>query len=275
LLRHWRTLRRLSQLALATEADVSARHISFLETGRSLPSRGMVLRLGEVLELPLAEQNVFLVAAGYTPVFSNRNLDAPELEPVRNALGFILAQQEPFPAIVLDHAWNIRMRNDAAGRIFGALRRFYELSDVEAENALHVLCHPKGLRRHVLNWAEFAGPLLQAVQREASSGTNPDAVRLRDELLRYPDMPDLRRALPGDPGDLPFLVMRLKLGDDEVSFFTTLTTFAMPRDVALQQIKIECLFPADRKTEAFARRLAAPGHAALEGVKDAIAVLPR
>ncbi len=257
LLRHWRSVRRLSQLALATEARISARHLCFLETGRGQPSREMVRLLGHALDVPFADQNAMLMAAGYAPLYGERDLDAPELRHVRRALEFMLAQQEPFPAIVIDGHWNVRMRNAASRHIFRAFRALYELSDAHADNAMHVVCHPKGLRPFIRNWEQFTGSLLQVLHREALQGTNAAAAGLLDELLRYPDMPKDWRVPDGVSGESPLLTMQLRRGDSDLSFFTTLTTFAMPRDVTLQQLKVEFFFPADAATAEAVRQLAA------------------
>jgi transcriptional regulator with XRE-family HTH domain len=258
LLKHWRGVRRLSQLALATEAEISARHLAFLETGRARPSREMVRLLGHVLDLPFGEQNALLLAAGYAPIFAERDLGAPELTPVQRALEFILAKHEPYPAIVIDGRWDIRMRNAASARIFGALRRHYEMSDELARNAMHVACHPRGLRQFVLNWEEFVAPLVQAVHREAAHGSAASA-RLRDALLAYPGIPATWNAPDARAPDSPLLTMRFKHGALALTFFTTLTAFAMPRDVTLQQLKIECFYPADAGTVDALRRLASQG----------------
>src|SRR5262245_60957887 len=173
LLKHWRVARRMSQLALAAEAEISARHLSFLETGRAQPSRDMIQLLGTALDIPFADQNNLLLAAGFAPRYAQRAIDAPELEQVRRALQFILKQQEPYPALVMDQAWNIRMRNAASERIF---RLFRDLSDFPADrakNAMHLLCHPNGVRRFMTNWEEFVGPLIQSIHREAVVSNNP------------------------------------------------------------------------------------------------------
>jgi transcriptional regulator with XRE-family HTH domain len=256
LLRHWRLARRLSQLALATEAEISARHLCFLETGRAHPSREMVQLLASVLDVPLGERNTLLLGAGYAPAYGERKLDASELAHVRRALSFVLRQQEPFPAIVVDGGWNIVMRNAAAGRLFGLFLEGGALGPEVAGNAMHHVCHPQGLRRFIVNWEEFAGPLIQALHREAAGGTNPPAARLRDELLAYPGMParwkvpDPRTSVP------PVLAMRLQRDGLALAFFSTLTALATPRDVTLEHLRIECFYPADDATEATARRLA-------------------
>ena len=253
LLRHWRSVRRLSQLALAGEADISARHVSFLETGRSLPSRQMVQQLAHALHIPLAEQNALLLAAGYAPIYGARPLQAPELAPVRHALDFMLAQQEPFPALVLDDGWNVLMRNGASRRLFATFRAGYLMPDELADNAVHVLCHPGGLRQFMLGWEDYVAPFLQALHRDATHGLRPAAARLLDQVRAYPGVPE-RIDVPAPAA--PLLTMRLRRGETQLAFFTTLTTFAMPQDVTLQQTRIESFFPADAATEAAARHAA-------------------
>jgi transcriptional regulator with XRE-family HTH domain len=256
LLRHWRLARRLSQIGLAAEADISARHLCFLETGRARPSREMVQLLAGALELPLGEQNALLLAAGYAATYGARPLDAPELEHIRQALRFVLRQQEPYPAIVVDGGWNTIMRNEAAGRIFGLFLEPPASGRPPAGNALHAICHPEGLRRFITNWEEFAGPLIQSLHREAAGGANAVAARLRDELLAYPGMPARWKLPDAEAPAPPLLTMRLQKGDLRLAFFSTLTALATPRDVTLEQLRIECFYPADGETEATARRLA-------------------
>jgi transcriptional regulator with XRE-family HTH domain len=257
LLRHWRLVRRLSQLELAAEATVSARHLCFLETGRSQPSREMVQQLGNALDLPLNEQNTLHLAAGYAPPYGERDLDALDLEHVRHALEFILRQQEPYPGIVIDGRWDIRMRNDASRRLFRPFHEAYEIGDARAENAMHVVFHPKGLRQFIVNWEEFAGSLIQILHREVAQGGNGAAAQLRDEIFTYPGLPSGWKVHHGPSHASPVHAMHLRKGGLGLAFFSTLTTFAMPRDVALQQLKIECFYPADTSTAEVARRLAA------------------
>jgi transcriptional regulator with XRE-family HTH domain len=245
----------MNQLALATDAEISIRHLSFLETGRSRPSRAMVERLGAVLDISLADRNVLLLSAGYAPLYGARDLDAPDLEPVRRALQFILRQQEPYPALVLDALWNVVMRNTAAERIFRIFRGRTRPSREHGGNALHSTFHPDGLRRFIVNWEEFAGALIQTVHRDAA--TSAAVAALRDELLAYPGvpsrwkMPELRAGAP------PLVTMRLQKDDLTLAFFTTMTTLANPQDLTLAQLRIECFHPADAPTEAIAARLAA------------------
>jgi transcriptional regulator with XRE-family HTH domain len=256
LLKHWRSARRMSQLELASEAEISARHLSFLETGRAQPSRDMIHLLGSALDIPFFDQNALLLAAGYAPRYAHREIDAPELEQVRHALEYILKQQEPYPAIVIDEAWNIRMRNAASERIFRLFRDLSELPGDRAQNAMHILCHPKGLRRFMANWEEFVGPLIQSIHREAAARNNADVLQLRDELLSYPGMPTSWKTVNPTAAAPPLLTMQLKKDDLHLAFFATLTTLANPHEVTLQQLRVECLFPADKATEETARRLA-------------------
>lgn len=255
LLRHWRLVRRMSQLTLATEAGVSARHLCFLETGRAHPSREMVETLVTALDLPLGERNPMLLSAGYAPAYGERPLGAPELAHVRRAFEFILARQEPFPAIVIDGEWTIVMANEGARRIYGRFIDPAALPPQHARNAMHAVCHPRGMRRFIVNWEEFAGPLIQTIHREAAAGVSPGAGRLRDELLAYPGMP--QRWMSPNPfaAVAPVLTMRLERDDLRLAFFSTLTVLAIPCDVTLERLRIECFYPADRATEDAVRRL--------------------
>jgi transcriptional regulator with XRE-family HTH domain len=256
LLRQWRLARRVSQLALATEAEISSRHLSFLETSRARPSREMVQLLARALDIPLSEQNSLLVAAGYAPIYGERELSAPDLEYVRRALEFMLRQQEPFPAIVMDGRWNIVMQNGATQRMFGLFRPPAKAGRAHAGNAMRTIFHPDGIRPFLVNWEEIAGPLIQTLHREAAGGTNAAAVRLRDEMLAYPGVPSTWKAHDPLAPVPPLLTLRLHKGDTSLAFFSTLTTFATPRDITLQQLRIECFYPADVATEDLARRLA-------------------
>lgn len=256
LLRHWRTARHLSQLALATEAGISTRHLSFLETGRAQPSREMVQLLAAMLDVPLGDRNSLLVGAGYAPVYGERPLGAPELEHVRRALQFILRQQEPFPAFVLDVQWNIVLRNEASNRIFALFRG--PIPDGATVNVMRTVFDPAGLRPFVVNWEELAGHLMHSIHREVAATGNEAVVRLRDELLAYPGVPPRWRIPDPLPPVPPLVPTHLRKGDLSLTFFSMITTFGTARDVTLQRLKIECFFPADSATEQMARRLAAP-----------------
>ncbi len=256
LLRQWRTTRHMSQLGLATEAGISARHLSFLETGRAQPSREMVQLLAGMLDVPLGERNALLVSAGYAPLYGERPLGAPELEPVRRALQFIMRQQEPYPALVLDGVWNILTRNEASRRVF-ALFRGPDRDD-STINVMRTVFHPNGLRPFITNWEDVAQCAMHSIHREVATTGSDAAMRLRDELLAYPGVPSRWGAADALAPMPPLVSMQLRKGDLSLAFFSTITTFATPRDVTLQQLKIECFFPADEATEQIARQLAMP-----------------
>jgi transcriptional regulator with XRE-family HTH domain len=255
LLRHWRHAGGSSQLGLATDAGVSIRHLSFLETGRARPSRDMVERLAAALGVPLAEKNALLLAAGFAPAYGERPLGAPELAPVRGALEFILRQQEPYPAIVVDGLWDVVMRNEAAKRIFGLFLDSPPLPRADARNALRSTFHPDGLRRFIVNWEELAGPLVHSLHRDAAG--DAAVARLRDELLAYPGVPARWRTPDPRATAPPLLTMRLARGDLSFAFFSTITTLATPQDLTLERLRIECFHPADAATAAAAAGLAA------------------
>ena len=251
LLRHWRNTRRLSQIELAFDADISAKHLCFLETGRSHPSRDMVQQLSAALDLPLEEQNVLHIAAGFVPPYGEHGLDTNDLGTVRRAFDFILAQQEPYPAIVIDGRWDIRIRNEASRRLFSPFHQAYRMDPALANNAMHTVFHPQGLRPFIVNWAEFASQMLQILRREVAQGSKA-AAQLLKEISAYPGLPRERHA---GPGGSPVMTMQLKKDDLRLSFFSMFTALAMPADVTLQQLKIECFFPADDATAAQARQL--------------------
>jgi transcriptional regulator with XRE-family HTH domain len=255
LLKHWRNVRRLTQIELAGEANVSARHLCFLETGRAQPSREMVQQLGNALDLPLEERNALHVAAGFVPPYGDRGLAADNLQHVRQALDFILRQQEPYPGIVIDGRWDVRIRNQASARVFGPFREAYEMQSDLADNVMHAVFHPKGLRQFIANWDEFAGQTIQILHREVAQGSRV-AAQLFDEIMAYPGLPGEWRFPRNPAGSSPVMTMQLCKGELRLAFFSTFTTLAMPTDAALQQLKIECFYPADGTTAEKARQLA-------------------
>src|SRR3984893_3539993 len=170
LLRHWRSIRRLTQIELGGEENAAARHLCFLEAGRARPSREMVQLLGNALDLPLEERNALHVAAGFMPPHGDRGLAADNLQHVRQALDFILRQQEPYPGIVIDGRWDVRIRNEASGRVFRVFWESYEMESGIADNAMHVVIHPKGLRQFKMKGEEFAGRMIQVLHREVAQG---------------------------------------------------------------------------------------------------------
>jgi transcriptional regulator with XRE-family HTH domain len=257
LLAQLRASRGTSQLRLATEAGVSPRHLSFLETGRSQPSREMVLRLCEALDLPLRDRNALLAAAGFASLYRQTRLDAPELEPLRRVLFFLLERIDPFPALLVDRCFRVLHANRGAQR---ALGRFASAAPVWRENPLNALrltLHPDGLRPYLVNFAEVAGVLVARLQRSAAiAASDADLVRLRDELLALPGLP-ARGVLPDlDAPAHPVLSLHLKRDGLELRLFSTLTSVGTPQDVTLQELHIESFMPADAASEAALRALA-------------------
>jgi transcriptional regulator with XRE-family HTH domain len=255
LLQYWRKARSWSQLALAHEAGVSPRHVCFLETGRAKPSREMVMLLAGVLDVPLRERNALLLAAGFAPVYTETQLDAPELAPVRAALAAILRQQEPYPAVVMNRHWDILDGNDAAKRFFALL--LGEPRASAPSNVLRLIFDPGALRPCVVNWGAVAESLIQRVAREAVGGVQDGpTAQLLAEVLAYPNVPARLRAPKLEVPLLPVIPVRFRKDSDTYSYFSTVTTLGTPQDVTLQELRIECFFPADDATVQLARRLA-------------------
>jgi transcriptional regulator with XRE-family HTH domain len=249
LLRQWRSQRGMSQLTLAVEAGVSSRHLSFVETGRAQASREMVLLLARVLDVPLRDRNDLLVAAGYAPIYRATALDAPALGQVRRALDFILRQQEPYPAIVLDRHWNILLANTATGRLVEALLEPSVVGELGG-NAMRLMFHPRGFRPHIVNWEPAAAALIQWLHRDALSGfADPETRRLLDEMLAYPGVPARGGTLHLEVSPTPLLTIEFRKGDLTLRYFTALTSLGTPHDITLQELRIESYFPADEATE--------------------------
>ena len=249
LLREWRSRRRVSQLGLAVEAGVSSRHVSFIETGRAQPSREMILMLARVLDVPLRDRNDLLMAAGYAAMYRATDLDSPALEQARRALDFMLRQQEPYPAIVVDRSWTILKANGGAARLVEA---FADPSAANewGGNAMRLMFHPGGFRPHIVNWDAMAAALIQWLHRDVLSGLGGDDTRrLLHELLAYPGVPPRWRTLDLDVSTAPFLPIEFRKGDLHLQFFSTLTSLGTPHDITLQEIRVEAFFPADAKTE--------------------------
>lgn len=257
LLREWRAARRLSQLDLALEANVSPRHLSCVETGKSQPSREMIARLADALDMPLRERNALLVAAGYAPRYPETALATPELAQVRRAIEFILAQQEPYPAFVLNRRWDVLMANAAALRVNGFVMRGRASAHA---NMIRQIFDPADLRDAVENWEEVAGDLVRHLHAEVAAAPSDEAARaLLDEALAYPGVPARWRLRDVDTAPAPLLTTVLRRDDERLRFFSTITTFGTPRDVTLEELRIECCFPVDEGTAALCRRLAREG----------------
>lgn len=258
LLKQWRERRRMSQLVLATEAEISSRHLSFLETGRSHPSREMVLLLAEVLDVPHRARNELLSAAGYASIYRESGLDAPEMAQFRRAMDFILHQQEPYPAIAVDRYWNILLANRGAERFFGRMLDPDAIAALGAPNAVRLICHPRALKPFIVNWEATAAALIQWLHRDLLRTADEGTRLLLDELAAYPDMPHKWRTLDLDAPTTPFLAIEFHHDDTHFSFFSTLTTLGTPYDITLHELRIESYFPADEATDAALRDLSAP-----------------
>jgi transcriptional regulator with XRE-family HTH domain len=259
LLRQWRERRRMSQLDLAIEAEISSRHLSFMETGRSRPSRQMVLLLAEVLDVPPRGRNDLLAAAGYAPIYRESSLDAPEMAQFRRALDFILRQQEPYPAIVLDRYWNILLANESTGRFMELFLDPADAAALGSPNAMRLICHPQALRPYIVNWDVTAAALIQWLHRDLLRSADAGMRLLLDELLAYPDVPRNWRTLDLDAPTAPFLAIEMQKGEAHLQFFTTLTTLGTPYDITLHELRIESFFPADDATDTALRLLHAAG----------------
>jgi transcriptional regulator with XRE-family HTH domain len=247
LLKQWRNRRHLSQLDLASEAGVSTRHVSFIETGRSQPSREMVLHLAEHLEVPLRERNSLLLAAGYAPAYRENDLDAPEMRPVRDALEKVLAAHEPYPAVVLDRGWNLVAANASVGVLTAGVSA--ELLAPPA-NVLRASLHPDGLAPRIRNFAEWSGHLLTRLHRQVLLTGDRDLAGLLQELRGYPGVPRQASFPELEASEKVFVPLRLADGRRELRFFSTVATFGTAIDVTLAELAIESFFPADRETAA-------------------------
>jgi transcriptional regulator with XRE-family HTH domain len=248
-LRWWRNRRSLSQLDLAGAAGTTQRHLSFLESGRAAPSREMTLRLAAALDIPLRQQNALLLAAGYAPAWRESALEAPELARVNSALDFMLAQQEPYPAFVVDRRWNLLRANAGAGRLVELLTGPAPASAEPAEgvNLAVALVSPAGLRPVIVNWQEVAAYFLRGVQADALADGTPETAELLRRLLAFPDVPALFHVvLEDDPS--PVLSIHFRRHETSLRMFTTIATLGTPQDITLQEVRIECFFPADDAT---------------------------
>jgi len=248
LLRRWRGLRGKTQLDLSIEAGVSQKHISFVESGRSAPSRQMLLDLAQALDMPLRERNALLVAGGYAPLYADTKLDAPAMQRINSVLQRMLRQHEPFPAVVMDRAWNVLLTNEAAPRFFGC---FIDLAARPSpRNLLHLMFDPAGMRPFIANWQEAGRSLLARVHRESPGHViDIETRRLLDALSRYPDVePAWRAPMPRD--DMPMIPLAFTKGGVTLTYFSMITTVGTPQTLAAEELRLECMYPADEATEA-------------------------
>ncbi|HWI74181.1 MAG TPA: helix-turn-helix transcriptional regulator [Baekduia sp.] len=249
LLRRWRDQRRLSQMELALEADVSTRHLSFVETGRSKPSREMVVRLAEHLDVPLRERNELLLAAGYAPAYPESSLEDAELGQVRDAVRRLLAAHEPYPAVAVDRRWELVDGNAGVALITaGAAAHLLE----PPVNALRLSLHPDGMAPRIANLAEWRGHVLGRLRREVTATQDAQLRSLLAELEAYPGGDDDPGETVPAPGAI-VVPLRLRTDAGELAFMSTVTTFGTPLDITVSELSIEAFFPADDHTASVLR----------------------
>ncbi len=249
-LREWRQRRHLSQLDLAVDAEISARHLSFVETGRSAPSRDMVLKLAERLDVPLRERNVLLVAAGFAPAFPQRALDDPALKAAREAINLVLKAHEPNPALAYDRHWNLVSANRMVAPLLeGIPQRLLG----QPFNILRLAFHPEALAPRTVNLAEWCGHLLERLHRQCEATADPELIKLYSELKAFP-IPARSGPLPPDNVAIPF---KLRHDGEVLSFFSTTMVFGTPVDITLSELALETFFPADNLTADRMRTIAA------------------
>lgn len=258
LLRWWRAQRRLSQLDLAVQAGVSSRHLSFVETGRSKPSRELVLHLAEELDVPLRERNALLLAAGFAPSFREHHLSSPELAGVREAIDIMLRGHEPNPALVVDRHWNMVEANAGTAAFVALLPP--ELLEPPV-NVIRASLHPHGLAPRIANFDEYATHLVSRIRRQVAASGDTGLRRLLEEVVAYQGVEAALARTGGVPSGV-VLPMRLRLDALELSFFSTMTVFGAPLDVTVEELAIEAFFPADEATAAAVRDLASAPAAA-------------
>jgi transcriptional regulator with XRE-family HTH domain len=257
LIRSWRMRRRMSQLDLAGEADISQRHLSFIESGRARPSREMILHLSERLDVPLRQRNILLTAAGFAPSFGERPLAHPTLAPAMEAVQRVLAGHEPNPAIAVDRHWNLVAANGAVAPLLEGVAE--PSLTTPPVNVLRLSLHPKGLAPRILNLAEWRAHLLERLRRLIDASGDPELEALEAELDGYPSGVT-RTPVVHDEGSAIVHPLRIRVGDSVLSLISTITVFGTPLDVTLSELAIESFFPADEETR-FALQRMAPGRA--------------
>ena len=243
-LRQWRQLRGMSQMELATRADVSQRHISFLETGRSRPSREMVIHLGRTLDVPPREQNLLLSAAGHSPAFSETSID--DMPGVRRVLDRMLEAHEPYPALVVDRRWNVVVSNVAAGRFVGVLFPEPPSWIIPPLNLMRLAFHPDGLRSHMVGWEDTARAMYRRLERDVASFPSDSGLRdLLREVRDYPDVASLEAGWSEPSAEDLLVAATYRVGDTEISFLTTIAIIGDAHDLTVAELRIETFWPLD------------------------------
>ncbi|MGH7881796.1 MAG: helix-turn-helix domain-containing protein [Candidatus Dormibacteraceae bacterium] len=244
LLRDWRQRRRLSQLELSLDSEISARHLSFMETGRSKPSRDMVARLAETLEVPLRERNLLLLAAGYAPLYTERPLESEQMEPVRSVLDHFLRAHEPYPALVVDRHHNLLAANDALGAIIEGCAP--ELLEPPA-NTIRIALHPEGMAPRTVNFGEWSAHVITRLRREVTITRDPVLEMLHAEVTAYPGVQSEFPAAGAEAREI-FVPLRLREGERQLAFISTISTFGTAVDITLSELAIEAFYPANAET---------------------------
>ncbi|MFD2265613.1 helix-turn-helix domain-containing protein [Lacibacterium aquatile] len=256
MLRDWRQRRRFSQMDLALEAEISTRHLSFLETGRSQPSRDMVLHLAEMLEVPLRDRNGLLIAAGYAPVFGERGLDDPDLAAARRAIDTVLTAHDPFPALAVDRHWTLVAANAALAPLMAGVEEASLLAG--AVNVLRLSLHPGGLAPRILNLPEWRAHILARLRRQIDVSGDGVLKDLMEELAAYPAPKDrVSQVVREEEHGGVFVPIRMASPLGDLAMFSTTTVFGTPVDITLSELAIEAFFPADAQTGQIFRDLAA------------------
>ena len=245
-LRRWRRHRGLSQLDLAAATEISQRHLSFMELSRASPSRDMVMRLAAALDVPLRQHNALLISAGFAPVWRQTDLAAPELREISSALDYMLAQQEPFPAVAVDRHWNLLRSNSGAVRLIEFL--VGPLAPGTAVNLADALVSPGVLRPYLVNWADVVRYFVRSVEADAAADGTPETAALHERLLGYDGVRTAIYATPAELATTPVLPMHFRKGNTNLRLFTTIATLGTPQDITLQELRVECFFPMDDET---------------------------
>lgn len=262
-LRRWRARRALTQSAFADACGISQRHASYVESGRSYPSRELVLRAAGVLDVPLAERNELLRLAGFAPMYGRRSLDDVDMAAVRHAIGRLLGHHDPFPAVAVDAGWDVLQINAGAQRMLAAMcdvpALVAERDRGPVPNVMHLTFHPRGLSRSILNWRTVGPSVFARLRQEQWS--HPELAALVDEVQPWVPPPE-----PGTGGRgatlSPILETQFRIGDERIDLFTTITTFGTAQDVLAAGIRVEHFFPADARSDALCRALHKEGTAA-------------
>jgi transcriptional regulator with XRE-family HTH domain len=251
LLREWRGARRFSQFDLASEAEISARHLSCVESGKAQPSRDVVGRLASALGMPLRERNALFIAAGFAPEHRETSLDAPEMAAISQAIDITLNHHDPYPAFVVNRHWDVVKMNNGVARVFALLRE----GGPKHGNIVRQIFDPQDMRPYIANWEEVAGGVISHLHAEVRVAPADHKARaLLKEALAFPDVPEHWRTREPRIQPAPLLTTHFRRGDLDLVFFSTLVTFSAARDVTLDELRIECMFPADEATAQICQR---------------------